>query len=154
MKDELTIGSSPLNETCAQIRQNGYYEQAQKECRAFLNQLIRIHGNPPANARLAVKGFNHEFGTYYEVVVIYDDEVEEAEEYAFLLEGNIPEEWDDEALEEMSTTPPEQTETPSDEAIQQWLYDGVAEATDGCMVEPDGVCPHGCPSWLVKLGII
>lgn len=24
-----------------------------------------------------------------------------------------------------------------------------AEATDGCPCDPDGVCPHGHPSWLV-----
>jgi len=28
------------------------------------------------------------------------------------------------------------------------LDDSVCEATDGCQVEPDGVCPHGHPSWL------
>ncbi len=32
--------------------------------------------------------------------------------------------------------------------------DGVCEATDGCSVEPDGRCPHGCSSWLVQLGLI
>ena len=101
MKDEMVISSCPTEEDCAQVGQDGYYEQARKECKAFLNQLIRIHGNPPTGARLVVKGFSHDFGTYYEVVVIYDDDIEEAVDYAFLLEGNIPEEWDDEAREEM-----------------------------------------------------
>ncbi len=32
--------------------------------------------------------------------------------------------------------------------------DGMCEATDGCLVEPDGHCPHGCPSWPVKLNLI
>ena len=32
--------------------------------------------------------------------------------------------------------------------------DGAVKATDGCRVEPDGVCPHGHPSWLLKLGMI
>jgi len=34
------------------------------------------------------------------------------------------------------------------------MADGIAEATDGCTVEPDGICPHGHPSWLILLGYI
>lgn len=50
---------------------------------------------------------------------------------------------------------PEPTEAePSSEEIGSWFFDDVVPATDGCEVEPDGVCPHGHPSWMVKLGII
>lgn len=43
---------------------------------------------------------------------------------------------------------------PSLEQLEQWTYDGVAEATDGCIVEPDGSCPHGYNSWLIELGYV
>ena len=43
---------------------------------------------------------------------------------------------------------------PSEAAISQWVLDSVVEAVDGCLVEPDGVCPHGTPSWLIVLGMI
>jgi hypothetical protein len=43
---------------------------------------------------------------------------------------------------------------PSIKTMERWVYDGVAKATDGCRVEPDGVCPHGKNSWLIELGII
>ncbi len=43
---------------------------------------------------------------------------------------------------------------PSIEEMEQWVDDGIAEATDGCPVEPDGRCEHGCPSWLLALGLI
>ena len=47
------------------------------------------------------------------------------------------------------------TELPDDETLEEWLFDdGDCEATDSCLVEPDGVCPHGHPSWLRKLGLI
>jgi len=36
----------------------------------------------------------------------------------------------------------------------EWDNDGICEATDGCIVEPDGTCEHGCPSWLIRLGFI
>ena len=38
--------------------------------------------------------------------------------------------------------------------LEHWSFDGVAEATDGCQVEPDGRCPHGHLSWLRQLGIV
>jgi len=46
------------------------------------------------------------------------------------------------------------TETPDLDTLTEWMFDGICEATDGCMVEPDGVCPHGYPSWLLYLGLI
>ncbi len=42
---------------------------------------------------------------------------------------------------------------PSYKTMMQWIEDGRAKATDGCWVEPDGRCPHGCRSWLIELGI-
>ncbi len=50
---------------------------------------------------------------------------------------------------------PEPTmEEPEFDELQEWVYDSLCEATDGCTVEPDGVCPHGHPSWLLHFGLI
>jgi len=43
---------------------------------------------------------------------------------------------------------------PSTATLARWSFDGVAKATDGCKVEPDGRCPHGAESWLLVLGMI
>jgi len=43
---------------------------------------------------------------------------------------------------------------PSLETMERWLDEGYAKATDGCIVEPDGVCPHGHLSWLLLAGLI
>lgn len=44
---------------------------------------------------------------------------------------------------------------PSQETLSSWLFsDGDCEATDGCIVEPDGRCPHGHTSWLRVLKLI
>ena len=43
---------------------------------------------------------------------------------------------------------------PSLDQLKQWVSDGIAKATDGCQVEPDGECEHGHKSWLLKLGYI
>ena len=46
------------------------------------------------------------------------------------------------------------TEKPDLDVVDDWCYDMIAEATDGCIVEPDGICPHGHPSWLIVMGLI
>jgi hypothetical protein len=38
--------------------------------------------------------------------------------------------------------------------LAQFLFEAVAETTDGCLVEPDGICRHGHPSWLLRLSVI
>ena len=43
---------------------------------------------------------------------------------------------------------------PSIKTLEKWSMDGVAKATDGCRVEPDGVCKHGHKSWLLQVGVI
>ena len=51
---------------------------------------------------------------------------------------------------------PEPTvEMPDLETLEEWMFeDGGCEASDGCWVEPDGICMHGHPSWLLRLGLI
>jgi hypothetical protein len=53
-----------------------------------------------------------------------------------------------------SRWPDPTTEEPDWETLEDWIMDGDCEATDGCFIEPDGVCPHGHPSWLLKLGLM
>lgn len=53
-----------------------------------------------------------------------------------------------------SRWPEPTTERPDLETLEEWHSDGGCEATDGCWVEPDGVCEHGHPSWLLRFGMI
>lgn len=43
---------------------------------------------------------------------------------------------------------------PSMEILMDEEREGIVETTDGCEVEPDGMCEHGHPSWLLRLGLI
>lgn len=46
-------------------------------------------------------------------------------------------------------------EVPDEEEIIEWVNeDDGCESTDGCWVEPDGVCHHGYPSWLLYWNMI
>ena len=51
------------------------------------------------------------------------------------------------------TTPTEPQ--PSMEELEDMMFDVIMPtATDGCTIEPDGICQHGHPSWFLKLGLI
>lgn len=62
--------------------------------------------------------------------------------------------------EESRPMRPDQTRTPHKvkrppiATMERWMSKGLAKATDGCEVEPDGTCPHGKQSWLLVLGYI
>ena len=43
---------------------------------------------------------------------------------------------------------------PSISTLERWADNGGAKATDGCSVEPDGICEHGHKSWLIEVGVI
>lgn len=96
MVDYLHLSPVPIEEPCQQVPY-AYPDLARKECLVFIEQLRRVFGPEPEGARLRVKACPHDFGTYYDVIVQYDDTIEEAVEYAFNLENNLPESWDEEA---------------------------------------------------------
>lgn len=93
MRGELSIGPAPANEPCAQVGVPGYAGRARDECRRFIDLIRRAIGPEPPGARLRVKGFLHEFGTYYEVVVEYNSEDEAAVDYAYRVEREAPATW-------------------------------------------------------------
>ena len=103
MKDYLNIGPTPCSEDCAQLGEDNFKENATIQMDAFVNQLYRQFPEAESKGvRFTKKWFNHDFGSYGEVVAVYDDENEEAVNYAIMVENNTPELWDSEALKEMS----------------------------------------------------
>lgn len=102
MLESLSLSPTPVGEECAQLGAPDYHSRARKECRAFINQLIREFGEPPASAGFRISQNPHDFGTYLDVEIRFRDEDEEAVEYAYNLESNLPEHWDEEALKEIA----------------------------------------------------
>ena len=97
MKDFISIGPAPCDEDCVQVGDSDYEKKAKEECRRFI-ELIRKHlGSEPdsTKAKLSIKGFDHDFGRYYEVVCWYDEDNKEAIDYAYKCESNAPSSWDD-----------------------------------------------------------
>lgn len=48
----------------------------------------------------------------------------------------------------------EKENIPDTDLMEEWAMDSVCEATDGCIVEHDGTCSHGKPSWFLVMGLI
>jgi hypothetical protein len=92
----ITLGPTPGNESCAQVGADDYSERVKKESKAYIAQLVRINGEPPPGARFCVKNFQHDFGTYHEVAIEYDNSLE-AIKYALAVDDSTPGEWDEEA---------------------------------------------------------
>ena len=101
MRDFIEIGSSPAGESCAQVGEDNYRENARKEMIAFANQIRRTLGQEPVGAKLIIEWFDHDFGQYGEICCSYDDDIPESEKYAFKCESHSPEFWDIEAKEEL-----------------------------------------------------
>ena len=92
MKDYLTLESSPTSEPCVQVSSTeDYYSAMCDECCRYAHMLrLRF---PQGN--FGVKTFYHDFGTYREVVIWFDDEKEWDLEYVNFVESNLPEKWTD-----------------------------------------------------------
>jgi hypothetical protein len=102
MRDELYLGPVPLEEECSQVGTPDYLEKSRKECRAYINQIKRKFGEPPMGAGLIVKSCPHDFGTYHEVVVVFDDLFPDSEEWAYSVDNDLPLTWDEEAKVELT----------------------------------------------------
>ncbi len=98
MRDCVYLGTVPVAEECSQVGDPDYHTKTKAECRRYITQLKRTFGEPPLGARYKVKAEHHDFGTYHEVVIEFNSENEDAVEYAYVVEGNLPEYWD---VEEM-----------------------------------------------------
>jgi|LauGreDrversion4_2_1035121.scaffolds.fasta_scaffold40431_7 hypothetical protein len=102
MRDQFELGTTvPHDEPCFQMGENDFSKFSKIEARALINQIIRIIGNPPDRTGLKIISCPHDFGTYYDVAVIYDDDSEESQEWMLKAESGIPCNWDKEAILEL-----------------------------------------------------
>jgi hypothetical protein len=107
MRDSINIGCTPSGEQCEQVGTPEYDSaKARFECNVFIRQLRRIFGDEPDGARLYVKSNPHDFGSYLEVECYFDDDNQASMDYAFRCEGEMPEWWDQAALDELNAKYP------------------------------------------------
>ena len=103
MKDYLELCSVPINEPCAGVGSDDYERRARLECRVFIHQLERTFPEAmETGLYFRIKSNPHDFGSYYEVQAVFDDEDESQTEWAFVIEGELPEHWDNDARNELA----------------------------------------------------
>lgn len=93
--DSISLGPCPAEEECTQLGTVGYETIAKSECERFIDLIRSKCGKEPPGAKLIVKGCPHDFGTYYEVYVRFDTDDSQATEYAFMLDREVPQSWED-----------------------------------------------------------
>lgn len=101
MRDFISIGSSPVSEECAQVGSDDYDVKSRLECKVFASQLRRQFGDEPGTANISIKSFSHDFGSYREVVCYYDEDDDIGRGYAYKLESEALEYWDELAKKEL-----------------------------------------------------
>lgn len=89
----LELGTTPYDEPCTQVGSPNYHTLAGEECTRYIALLRELFGPEPTGARLAIKTFPHDFGSYLEVVCHYDEAQPESIDYAFRLDNNLPATW-------------------------------------------------------------
>ena len=94
MDTYLSLAPAPVEEDCAQVGTPGYRERALQECARFIRLLREKFGPEPEGARLGVKWFEHDFGSYCEIVCYYNPEISASVEYACTCEDDLPATWD------------------------------------------------------------
>jgi len=97
MQDYVSLGPLPSDESCAQIGDANYAVQARMECTRFIALLRATFGPEPSGAWLTTKAFDHDYGTYYEVVCYFNPRAPASIDYAFRCEREAPTSWGSEA---------------------------------------------------------
>lgn len=92
-RDYLDLGAAPGMESPVQVGTDNYESLARPECIRFIELIRKTLGPEPQYASLQVTSNPHDFGAYLSVVVRYDDQDEEARNYAFRCEEEAPAEW-------------------------------------------------------------
>ena len=102
MIDYMDFDCVPCDEKCEQVGMPGYNPlRARAECRAYLNQLRRMFGEPPDGCRLVIRSNPHDAGDYLTVAARYDSSDEWALKWALNVERRLPSRWDPEARREL-----------------------------------------------------
>jgi hypothetical protein len=94
-KDFISIGCTPASEDCVQVSNTEYYmDKMLAQCNRY-KEMLQAKFADCNKVTIAVKTFPHDFGSYAEVVVKYDNEDIDALSQAIHIENNSPMYWTD-----------------------------------------------------------
>jgi len=90
MKDYLFIDTTPTEEQCAQVSEEDYHAKARAEAKRMLSQIDK-HYPLPNDATMGYTTIaieRHDFGAYFQIKIVFDDECEHSTNWAFSIEGD------------------------------------------------------------------
>lgn len=127
-RDYIHIGSSPAEESCAQVGADNYYALSKLELAAYKLAIVAKLGEPPDGAYLGIKDG--------EVVVYYDTGNEKATEYAYKCEADSPLTWEEvnmkaPRLDDPAFTKTELMPVPEGAYVEKTDMEKVHEILDG-----------------------
>lgn len=99
MKEKFSLGTTPHDEPCIQMGDSNYRRNSRLECLAFIEQFRRERGPEPSGANFKITSNSHDFGNYLDVEIEFEENNEEAVEYALSVETEIPAKWDSQSLD-------------------------------------------------------
>lgn len=104
MRDYFELATTvPNDEPCAQVGSDNYMVNARMEANAFRDQIYRVFGEPPSGTGIRINANAHDFGTYLDLQIVYDDGNDASCDWAFGVEGNLPQTWDEEARRQLKS---------------------------------------------------
>lgn len=97
MANYIEVGSAPFDEECVYVTdKKPYIREMLHECIRYKSYLEKLFSEQmPDGCEFGIKMFPHDFGSYYEVVIYFDDEIEEQCDFAYMVEDNLPEKWEE-----------------------------------------------------------
>ena len=99
--DYVSMDSVPYDEECTPVGSFDNEKWNKVECSIFIKQLVRLNPEMASKCRITMMKNYHDAGIYYDLVILYKQDDEEAEDAAFWFEGNMPDNWDNEAIREL-----------------------------------------------------
>ena len=97
MRDTYEMDMTPYDEPCAQVGSPNYAKNVKLEYAAMKAQIMRVCGAPPPGVNFKAVACPHDFGTYHQFGIVYDDDDEVGSEYMSKVENEWPANWDSEA---------------------------------------------------------
>jgi len=89
----IELGPTPWDESCLQVGSDEYQMGWRDEANRYIDQLKKLFGNKLVGSmRFGIKKFPHDFGTYHDVVIFYNNIDEE--EIALEIEEQLPRNWE------------------------------------------------------------
>ena len=87
--------TAPPEEQCVSVGEEDYMARSREEAQRYIDLIRTKLGPEPPGARLKIKSCPHDFGAYLDVVCEFDDQDEDARNYAYLCESEGPRTWQD-----------------------------------------------------------